>query len=105
MSEQAAATTTDEEVSTDPKALRDLMRKFEKEIPVAKPKKAERKEREKKMRSTADGRSLRAKGRTTQYNVMIKPEIKQAILARAAEEGISMADWTERAFLKELGLN
>ncbi len=83
-------------------AMRDLMRNVLKEKAVATPKKAERKAREKKVRGIADGRSLKAKGRTTQYNVMIKPEIKQAILERVTEEGISMADWTERAFLKAL---
>jgi len=70
---------------------------------ISAPKKAERKQREKQVRSLTDGRSLRQKGRTVQFNVMIKPEIKQAITDRVAEEGISMADWTERAFLKGLG--
>ena len=69
----------------------------------AAPKKAERKRREKQVRSLTDGRSLRQKGRTVQFNVMIKPEIKQAILDHVAAEGISMADFTERAFLKGLG--
>lgn len=80
--------------------LRDKMRKMMGK-PSA-PKKAERKAREKQVRSLTDGRSLKQKGRTVQFNVMIKPEIKQAIMDRVAAEGISMADFTERAFLKEL---
>jgi predicted HicB family RNase H-like nuclease len=105
MSEQAAeAILNDEAVTEDPNALRNLMQRFASEKSATSPKKAERKAREKKARGIADGRSLKAKGRTTQFNVMIKPEIKQAIVERAAKEGISMADLTERAFLLVLGM-
>jgi predicted HicB family RNase H-like nuclease len=105
MSEAAAAIIDeDEAVISNPASLQALMRKFKTEESVAAPKKAARKAREKKVRSIADGRSLKAKGRTEQFNVMIKPEIKQVILARAKEEGISMADLLERALLKEFGM-
>ena len=84
-------------------ALRDRMQALLGKPAISSAKKAERKRREKQVRSLTDGRSLRQKGRTVQFNVMIKPEIKQAITNRVAEEGISMADWTERTFLRGLG--
>ena len=102
MTDQIAELVTDDEAFfaiAQEDALRKLMSKFS----PATPKKAERKRREKQVRNLTDGRSLRQKGRTVQFNVMIKPEIKQAILDHVAAEGISMADFTERAFLKGLG--
>ncbi len=59
------------------------------------PKKAERKQREKQVRATVDGRTLKAKGRTAQLNVKIAPELKQALSAYCGREGVAIADWME----------
>jgi hypothetical protein len=71
--------------------------------PVA-PQKAARKQREKQVRSTVDGRTLRAKGRTAQLNVKVAPEIKQAVSEHCEREGVSVADWMESALRAALGL-
>jgi hypothetical protein len=72
-------------------AMRDAMRKMTLGFATT-PRKAERKQREKKVRSVVDGRTLRAKGRTEQLNVKIKPEIKRALAARIAADGITVAE-------------
>ena len=72
----------------------DLLRKTS--FDLVTPKKAARKQREKQARSIVDGRSLRAKGRTEQLNVKVRPDIKQALADRVETEGITIADWLER---------
>jgi hypothetical protein len=106
MTDQIAELVTDDEAIASIIAealIRDRVQAFLGKPAISAPKKAERKRREKQVRNLTDGRSLRQKGRTVQFNVMIKPEIKQAILDHVDAEGISMADFTERAFLKGLG--
>ncbi len=76
-------------------AVREVMRRFEGNN-IAAPKKAARKQREKQARSVVDGRSLRAKGRTEQLNVKVRPDIKQALAERVEAEGVTIADWLER---------
>ena len=57
---------------------------------------AARKQREQQARSVVDGRSLRAKGRTEQLNVKVRPDIKQALAEHVEAEGVTIADWLER---------
>jgi hypothetical protein len=84
-------------------AMRDAMRRLMGKN-FATPKKAERKQREKMARSVVDGRSLRAKGRTEQLNVKVRPDIKQALSEYVAAEGVTIADWLERTLEAALGL-
>jgi hypothetical protein len=60
------------------------------------PKKAARKQREKKARAMVDGRSLRAKGRSAQVNIKVRPEVKERLLQFAEAEGVLIADWFEQ---------
>jgi predicted HicB family RNase H-like nuclease len=71
---------------------------------AAAPGKTERKQPEKQVRAAADGRSLRAKGRTAQLNVKVAPELKQALNAHCEREGVSVADWMEGTLRAALGL-
>ena len=106
MTDRIAELVTDDEAMASIMAeaeIRDRMQALVRKPAISAPKKAERKRREKQVRNLTDGRSLRQKGRTVQFNVMVKPEIKQAVLDQVAAEGISMVDFTERAFLKGLG--
>ncbi len=66
------------------------------------PKKSERKARERKVAKMVDGRSLRAKGRTAQFNVKVKPELKQALSEWLEKDGTSLADWLERTIEREI---
>ena len=89
----------------DPSVIRESMRKLlGKFSPATTPKKAERKQRERKAHAIADGRSLRAKGRSEQLNVKVRPDIKQALAAKVEAEGITIADWIERTLEAALGL-
>lgn len=73
----------------DPAVLRESMRKLLGAFsPAITPKKAERKQREKKARSIVDGRTLKAKGRTEQLNVKVRPDITWK-RARPAAKGQS----------------
>ena len=54
-----------------------------------------RKEREKRVRSAVDGRSLRATGRTRQFNFMAKPDVHAAAVQLAAGEAITLAELME----------
>lgn len=94
----------DEAAVNDPNAMRDAMRKLMGNFAHATPKKAERKAREKKARSVVDGRTLKAKGRTEQLNVKVRPDIKQAIAELVESEGGTIADWMERTLETALGL-
>jgi hypothetical protein len=62
-----------------------------------------RKQQEKKIRSTVDGRTLRVTGRTTQFNFKCRDEIKRGVEAAAAQEGITKAEWLERVIEAALG--
>ena len=84
-------------------AMRDAMRRLMGNFSPASPKKAERKQREKKARSLVDGRTLKAKGRTEQLNVKVRPDIKQALTALAEVDGISITDWLERTVEEKRG--
>jgi hypothetical protein len=61
--------------------------------------KAARKDRQKRLNGSVDGRSLRATGRTEHLNFKALPEIKQAVARAAAEAGITKSLWLERAIL------
>jgi hypothetical protein len=63
-----------------------------------------RKEREKKVRTAVDGRSLRTTGRTEQFNVKVRPDIKAGIAASAEASGMKIADWIEDHLERILGI-
>jgi hypothetical protein len=97
MTEAAGIITEDETAAAnDQEAMRDAMRKLMGNFSPATPKKAARKQREKKARSVVDGRTLRAKGRSAQVNIKVRPEVKERLLAFAEAEGVLIADWFER---------
>ena len=56
----------------------------------------ERKEREKSIRAAVDGRSLRATGRTVQFNLKCREEIKAFVCEMAKADGVPIAVWFER---------
>jgi hypothetical protein len=84
-------------------AMREAMARLMGDFSLALPKKAERKQREKKARSLVDGRTLKAKGRIEQLNVKVRPDIKQALTALAGAEGITITDWLERIVEEKRG--
>jgi hypothetical protein len=97
MTEAATSITEDEaEVANNQNAMREAMRRLMGNFAPATPKKAARKQREKKARSVVDGRTLRAKGRSAQVNIKVRPEVKERLLAFAEAEGVLIADWFEQ---------
>lgn len=50
-----------------------------------------------------DGRSLRATGRTEQFNIRMRGELRAQIKKAADDAGISVAEWVEIAMLSALG--
>ena len=62
-----------------------------------------RKNREKKIRATVDGRSLAATGRIEQLNIRVRGDIKKLVVASAAERGCTMAELMELIILDALG--
>jgi hypothetical protein len=82
--------------SSDMDALRKLTLKFATKSSRTRPVKVERKEKEKKVRSVVDGRTLRAKGRSAQVNIKVRPEVKERLLQFAEAEGVLIADWFEQ---------
>ena len=64
--------------------------------------KAARKDRQKRLNGSVDGRSLRATGRTEHLNFKALPEIKEAVAKAAAEAGITKSLWLEQAILAAL---
>lgn len=88
----------------DPDGMRDAMRRLMGNFSPASPKKAERKQREKKARSLVDGRTLKAKGRTEQLNVKVRPDIKQALAGLAEADGVTITDWLERVVEEKRGV-
>lgn len=97
MTEAATMISEDETAAaTDQDAMRDAMRKLLGNFSQAAPKKTARKQREKQARSMVDGRKLRAKGRTAQVNIKVRPEVKERLAAFAEAEGVLIADWFEQ---------
>jgi len=52
-----------------------------------------------------DGRRKRATGRTVQFNVMMKPNVKAAIAKAAHKAGVPVTVWIEIAALAYIGGN
>lgn len=50
-----------------------------------------------------DGRSLRASGRTAQFNFKALPGLREAAQKAAEREGITLAEWMENAVKAALG--
>jgi hypothetical protein len=50
-----------------------------------------------------DGRRKRATGRTVQFNVMMKPNVKAAISKAAHKAGVPVTVWIELAALAYIG--
>jgi hypothetical protein len=63
-----------------------------------------RRARETKVRNTVDGRSLRATGRTEQFNFKSKPGIKRAVQEAANKSGLTIAEWMESVLVQHLGI-
>lgn len=62
-----------------------------------------RKSRHKTVSNATDGRSLRASGRTAQFNFKALPELKPAAQQAAREAGLTLAEWMEAAVNAALG--
>ena len=60
-------------------------------------KKADRKGQRKKLVASVDKRSLRATGRTAQFNFRATPEMKAKAQEAAEAAGLSIAEWMELA--------
>ena len=82
--------------SSDADAMRRLALKLAAKSSPTRPARAARKEKEKQVRSVVDGRSLRAKGRSAQVNIKVRPEIKERLARYAEAEGVLIADWFEQ---------
>jgi hypothetical protein len=65
--------------------------------------KAARKGRQKRLSDAVDGRSLKATGRTEQFNFKSMPGLKDRARAAAEREGVSLAVWMERVVQSALG--
>jgi predicted HicB family RNase H-like nuclease len=79
--------------------MRDAFRKARAmQASPGKSQKSQRKTREKKVQSVVDGRSLRATGRTEQFNINMRPDLKSQVAERAKAEGITVTVWVERVF-------
>ena len=63
-----------------------------------------RRAREANVRGTVEGRSLRATGRTEQFNFKSKPAIKKAVQEAANKGGLTIAEWMENVLLQHLGI-
>ncbi|MGA7325563.1 MAG: hypothetical protein WBX25_14000 [Rhodomicrobium sp.] len=58
--------------------------------------KKERKKREKQVRSTVDGRTLKVTGRTEQFNFKAREDVKRRVVEAAKEDGLAIAQWMEQ---------
>lgn len=56
-----------------------------------------RKKKEKQIRSAVDGRTLKVTGRTEQFNFKAREGLKRRVSEAAADEGVTIAEWMERA--------
>jgi predicted HicB family RNase H-like nuclease len=79
-----------------------LMAAFRDDAPIKEAKRRGKKEKEMRMRPD-DGRRLRATGRTAQFNVNMKPEVKASIVKAAHKAGIPITVWIEQAALAYMG--
>jgi hypothetical protein len=61
-----------------------------------------RKQRERDGEGAADGRSLKATGRTEHCNLRCTPEVKAAFHKAAEEAGLGLSIWLERAILSAI---
>jgi hypothetical protein len=68
--------------------------------PKVDPKRKARKARQKQSLAAADGRSLRATGRTEQLNVRSSKRVKDLLAAHVEDGGLSL--WVEEAILQKL---
>jgi predicted HicB family RNase H-like nuclease len=59
--------------------------------------KSARKKREVSLTQVIDRRSLRATGRTEQFNFRVRADLKADIQEAARKAGIGVAEWLERA--------
>ena len=64
--------------------------------------KAARKSRQKRVSDSVDGRSLRATGRTEQFNFRSNPGLKDLATEAAERAGITLAEWMENAVHAQL---
>ena len=96
MTEAATSITEDEAADDEPEVMRAAMLKLMGNFSPTTPKKAARKQREKKARSIVDGRTLKAKGRSAQVNIKVRPEVRERLLKFAEAEGVLIADWFEQ---------
>lgn len=96
MTEAAAISEEETAAANENDAMRGAMLRLMGNFSPATPKKAARKQREQKARSMVDGRKLRAKGRTAQVNIKVRPEVKERLAAFVEAEGVLIADWFER---------
>ena len=62
-----------------------------------------RKQKETKIRSAVDKRTLRVTGRTAQFNFKAREDIKRRVTEAAEGEGITIAEWMERAIEAAFG--
>jgi hypothetical protein len=85
-------------------AMHAAMRRLMGSFATAAPQKAVRRQREKAVRATVDGRTLRAKGRTAQLNIKVTPELKEALQKHVERQGIGLTDWMENTLRAALGL-
>jgi hypothetical protein len=79
-----------------------LMAAYRTDAPIKEATRRGKKEREMRVRPD-DGRRLRATGRTVQFNVGMKPEVKAAIFKAAHRAELSATEWIERAALAYMG--
>ncbi len=63
----------------------------------------QRKQGETEIRKVVDGRTLRATGRTAQFNFRSRAELKTAVQVAAKAGGVTVAEWMERAIEAALG--
>jgi hypothetical protein len=61
-----------------------------------------RKQREKATENAVDGRSLKATGRTQHCNLRCTAEVKAAFHKAAADAGLGLSIWLERAILSTI---
>lgn len=90
------------DILDDPEAFKLARQLFVKQG-VSSTKKA-RKDREKKLKDTVDRRSLRATGRTAQFNFKCHPSLKERAYEAAKAERLPISEWMENAVLAALGI-
>jgi hypothetical protein len=104
MTEQTSGT----DIEDDPDALR-KMRAAWKQKRANEPKAAKeseakaRKDREHTLRATVDGRSLKATGRTEQFNFKCREGTKRMATEAAKARGMTIAEWMEHAVAARYG--